>query len=58
MSLMSAPVLSAYTITLGWAENSLHRHNDLALKYRLLSSSRTFCILIGNEVLCHFNVSD
>lgn len=50
MSVSSTPVLSAYSITLGWAENSHHRHDDLALKYRLLSSSRTFCILMGQSV--------
>ncbi len=49
-SVSSAPVLSAYTITLGWHENSHHRHGDLALKYRLESSSRNFCNLKKNRM--------
>ncbi len=49
-SVSSAPVLSAYTITLGWQENSHHRHGDLALKYRLESSSRNFCNLKKNRM--------
>lgn len=53
MSVSSTPVLSAYSITLGWAENSHHRHDDLALKYRLWSSSRTVCILMGHSVTLH-----
>lgn len=53
MSVSSTPVLSAYSITLGWAENSHHLHDDLALKYRLWSSSRTVCILMGHSVTLH-----
>ena len=45
MSESSAPVLSAYSITRGWAANSHHRHGDRALKYRFWSSSRIFWIL-------------
>ncbi len=51
ISVSSTPVLSAYSITLGWAENSHHRHDDLALKYMLLCSSRTVCILMGRDLL-------
>lgn len=46
MSVSSTPVLSPYNMTRGWAENSHHLHDDFALKYRLSSSSRIFCILI------------
>lgn len=49
MSLNSTPVLSAYSITLGWAEKSHHLHKELALKWMLASSPWTFWMLQQNK---------